>query len=58
MMGQAILFKRGSELFTRLQLLLAMARNLSIGTTSKKEPEGEKNPKKGFKCLRMHKKVL
>ena len=34
---------------TRLQLLLAMARNLSIGTTSKKEPEGEKKvPKRAL----------
>ena len=31
---------------TRLQVILAMARNLSIGTRCKKDPEGEKVPKK------------
>ena len=39
---QAIIF-----VLTRLQLLLAMTRNLSIGTRSKKESEGEKSAKKG-----------
>ena len=34
---------------TRLQLLLAMARNLSIVTRGQKDSEGEKGPKKGKK---------
>ena len=37
--------------FTRLQLLLAMARNLSIGTRRKKDSEGEKSAKKGLKTV-------
>ena len=32
---------------TRLQVFLAMARNLSIGTRCKKDSEGEKRAKKG-----------
>ena len=43
---------------TRLQLLLAMAHNLSIGTRRKNESEGEQVPKRAKNCLKIHKKVL
>ena len=43
---------------TQLQVLLAMARNLSIGTIRKKDSEGEKSAKKGLQLSKSAQKVL